>query len=175
MTDFHALLQYNRDTGIIRWRKNEAIAGTKRPDGYTQVQVGGRRYLTHRLIWKMETGQWPVALIDHIDGDRSNNKWLNLREATRAQNSVNRLASKRNSSGHCGVSFRPDSRKWRARLARKYYGDFDSKELAIAARDEIAQAIYGEYARTKATRPDAHSVRSAEALIDADLAEQEGR
>ena len=54
-----------------------------------QITIDGRRYLLHRIIWLMVTGEWPERVIDHRNGDATNNSWLNLRDASRAVNSQN--------------------------------------------------------------------------------------
>lgn len=67
-----------------------ACAGTLGKDGYWSVQLKGKKYAVHRIIWSVINGTIPAGhCIDHIDGDRGNNNILNLRLATRAQNNQN--------------------------------------------------------------------------------------
>ena len=107
--------------------------------GYLQVQVDERSYRVHRVIWLMEKGRWPGEL-DHINGNRTDNRIENLREVTRQDNMRNNPLSSKNSSGSMGVSWDSSMGKWRARLAvnRKsvHLGYFKNKSDAIAARDE---------------------------------------
>jgi len=120
--------------------------------GYTSVHVLSKSYLTHRIIWKLMTGEDPSALIDHIDGDKKNNSFPNLRLATKQQNAYNSKKSYKNKSGFKGVSF--DSRR------NKYYacinmdgktislGRHDTPELAHLAYVEAAKNIHGDFLRT---------------------------
>nr|WP_237434041.1 HNH endonuclease [Dickeya dianthicola] len=76
--------------GLSRRVKIGTCAGTLGKDGYWSVQLKGKKYAVHRIIWSLTNGAIPAGhCIDHIDGDRSNNNILNLRLATRAQNNQN--------------------------------------------------------------------------------------
>jgi hypothetical protein len=94
-------LHYDPDTGLFTWikpanyryrkgRTPRTEAG-RVPDktGYSKIQFGGFRVLTHRLAWLYMTGELPTLFIDHIDGDKMNNRFSNLRECTRSENSCN--------------------------------------------------------------------------------------
>ena len=98
-----SIIDYDPETGIFRWKAASAsiggmwgggypgsIAGCQGSDGYWVISVSCHNYLAHRLAWLWVVGDFPAMAIDHIDRDRSNNRWVNLREATRSQNSLNR-------------------------------------------------------------------------------------
>ena len=90
----HELLRPDAN-GTLRWRVDRggvragSIAGTIRPDGYCQIMIDSHRYLAHRISWKMHHGSEPSEYVNHEDGDLSNNRPDNLREATKWQNNVN--------------------------------------------------------------------------------------
>lgn len=94
--ELQKLLNYDPYSGVFTWKqyRNQlalkgGIAGNIRPDGYIQIKVKGKLYLAHRLAWLYVTGKWPSMDIDHIDGGRRNNRFSNLREATRSENKHN--------------------------------------------------------------------------------------
>lgn len=143
------LITYEPATGRFFWLKPTArcckvgdIAGyTVNSHGYVRININGRSYGAHRLAFLIMTGEWPTYEVDHIDGDPSNNRWMNLREATRAQNNQNR----RNAGvGRCNG-------KWRAYIKvygiQRHIGMFDTEEEAIAAYRTVARQAFGEYAR----------------------------
>lgn len=106
------LLHYCPDTGFFTWLDSDDVqkkvrgkrAGTTMR-GYVQISVDGVFYQAQRLAWFYQTGIIPTLLIDHKDGIRRNNWWLNLREADDNQNQQNRVRpNKNNSTGYLGVS-----------------------------------------------------------------------
>lgn len=111
-------------------------AGTTRRDGYREVKIAGRPYLSHRLAWLHFYGVWPEGELDHINGDPSDNRIANLRPATRGENMQNlRGANRNNLSGMLGVT--TDRRGWRANIKlgdrRVNLGTFDTPQEAHAA------------------------------------------
>lgn len=122
-----------------------------RPDGYLRgrAKPAGRLYLAHRLVWIYHYGECPEFL-DHINGNRADNRIENLRPATKVQNAANRAIRKSNVSGVKGVSFRSDSKKWRAQIMVNYkttnLGSFVHKEDAIAAYQAAVKKYNGEFA-----------------------------
>lgn len=90
------LLHYDPQTGIFTWRvtrgnlKACSRAGSMKEDGYIRVCIGERRYHAHRLAWLYVTGDWPVEEIDHINRNKADNRFTNLRPATRSTNEQNR-------------------------------------------------------------------------------------
>lgn len=81
-------LNYNPDTGEFT-RPNGKIAGSLHKEGYHNIMIEGKKYLSHRLAWFYMTRTWPVNCIDHVNRNRTDNRWVNLREATRSQNQMN--------------------------------------------------------------------------------------
>ena len=143
------LFLYDADSGLLYWKKSMKLAGTKRKDGRMQVQVFGRVFLSHRIVWAIHHGSWPSFFVDHIDMDKMNNKISNLREATKEENSRNTKKKKTNTSGLKGVSFHRLSGKWRAdiNLGMKQVslGLFCSKEDAYAAYCKASKDYHGDF------------------------------
>jgi len=96
------------------------------------------------------TGKFPFGEIDHVDGNRSNNSWSNLRRATRSQNAAN-TKKNTNTSGRKGVSWDKQTQKWRAKIQHHYrsvcLGRYDALDKAATAYAEAAKKIFGEYAK----------------------------
>ena len=115
----------------------------------------------HRVVWAMYYGYWPPNLLDHINGVRSDDRIVNLRLATSAENIRNSKKSKRNTSGYKGVSWHKAARKWEAHYypdgAKKHLGLFADIEDAFAARDAAARELHGEFYNdgTTTASPDA--------------------
>ena len=82
---------YEPDTGsLYRIVAGKRLLCTKMDTkGYVAVYIGNRRFTAHRVAWAFMTGKWPRKGLDHIDGNRANNCWSNLREATPSQNMCN--------------------------------------------------------------------------------------
>lgn len=160
------VLHYDPVTGVFTWLKRkeatDAIRGwnTRRVgnaagycgfQSYWYIGIDGKNYRAHRLAFLYMKGRWPMPEADHKDMDRSNNRWLNIREATKSQNALNRRMKPNNSSGLKGVCWDKQTRKWRAQLrVNGVYiniGRFDTKEEAHAAYCEAAAKYCGEFAR----------------------------
>jgi HNH endonuclease/AP2 domain len=153
------LLHYDSETGEFRWRKRLSrsthagdAAGTPEGSGYRKITIEGRQYAAHQLAWLYMTGKWCSVIIDHRDGDRSNNRWANLRRATQSQNCANRSRHRNNRSGFKGVT-RTDSGRWRAGIqknGRGYnLGLFATPQEAHAAYAAAARKLFGEFARAE--------------------------
>lgn len=151
-------LRYEPETGSLFWLRNargplkrERRAGTRRKDGYLQVGFGGRLYLAHRLIWFIVTGRWPAEELDHKNTRRDDNRFANLREATRSQNQANRPVKRTNASRIKGVrrvSGQPGVWQAYARRQGQIYlnGNHRSAAKAGAAYEELARRVHGEFA-----------------------------
>ena len=146
-------MSYNKETGEFTWIGNQfgitkgIVAGHLSKDGYIKIQIDKRIYLAHRLVWLWNTGSMPKSEIDHIDGNKSNNAFSNLRETTRSQNCKNTKIRSTNSSGCIGVHKVKRSGKYQARISgfnkeRIVLGTFDTYEEAVAVRKN-AEDKYG--------------------------------
>lgn len=151
------LFIYDEDTGDLRWRhsKGRAKAGSlirrMSEDGYWRVCVDGVDYRAHRVIFLMKEGRWPIPDTDHEDMNKTNNRWSNLREATRSNNQANKGIQSNNTSGHKGVSWHKNNKKWRAYIKvngkQIDLGHFKSKELAIKTRQEAFEKAFPDFYR----------------------------
>ena len=130
------------------FRGKRALATTD-THGYCQGRIAGKLHLAHRVIWALHYGRWPEGQIDHINGDRTDNRIENLREVDATGNARNAKLRRDNTSGVTGVSYRNDSGCWIVQIAtdsgRKEIGRFSTKEAASLARKR-AEAQYGYHA-----------------------------
>jgi hypothetical protein len=163
------LLRYEPDTGKLFWlpRDREFFQTTNQfktwniryadKEAFTAINCNsyfsgcllGRGYLAHRVIWAMQVGEWPQSVLDHIDRNRLNNVWSNLRQATAYQNSVNKTSKVNSSSNYLGVSWHKDRQKWVAAIrsyGSNYLGIFSSEIEAAKAYDAAARRLHGEFA-----------------------------
>ncbi len=152
------LISYDELTGKLTWKVKPngrvelgSEVGHRRKDGYLSTKIKRKNYLVHRLIWRIAYGEDPECDIDHINGDRSDNRLKNLRLATRQQNLRNSANLKNNTTGYKGVFFHSQSGKFRARIIisgkRIHLGSFDSKHEAAIIRHFAETKYFGEYFR----------------------------
>lgn len=146
-----AAIKYDPETGHLYSTHGNRV-GYKCKDGYMQVTLpDGSQRKSHRIAWMLMTGSYPNQLIDHIDGDKTNNKWNNLRSVTYSQNGMNSKHRSSNTSGSKGVSFCKQYGKWEAYIWRDNkkhnLGYYDDKSSAAAAYAEASKEMHGEYAR----------------------------
>lgn len=151
------LLSYDPLTGVFLWktpRRHGWVgkrAGCLHHSGYRCIVVDGRFYWAHRLAWVWMTGQQPPPQVDHVDRDKDNNTWLNLRAATASQNRANAKVNSNNRSGLKGVSYFPRHGTWGAYIKKNghkiWLGSFASPDAAHAAYAEAARQVHGEFAR----------------------------
>ncbi len=153
-----SVLSFDQETGefnrISKSGPNVKVgapAGHAHASGYRYITVKGKKYAAHRLAWFYAHGRWPSAQLDHVNGDTSDNRLVNLREAEFAENTVNRRIYKNNKSGYKGVSFHKASGQWRARIYHKKQctelGGFASAEEAARAYDAAAKKQHGKFAQ----------------------------
>jgi hypothetical protein len=125
------------------------VVGTIGGGGYLRVNVDGKLYNVHRLIYLMFHGELP-NLIDHIDGNQLNNRIENLRAATKSQNAYNTRMFVSNTSGAKGVHWDKRSGKWMVRVRhnneRMYFGLFEDLELAELVAIEARNKYHGNFA-----------------------------
>lgn len=86
--------------------------------GYRQISVDGRSFHAHRVAWAIHYGEWPALFLDHINGDRSDNRIANLRQCTYAENHQNVKSHRGARSKYVGVDLHKGTGKWRARICR---------------------------------------------------------
>lgn len=142
-----SILDYDPETGVFTWAKDRfggvvkgSVAGGKHKDGYLEVRVAAyrQRHLLHRLAFIIMTGDWPVGQVDHANGIRHDNRWINLSDASKAENMRNRCLGRHNKSGVMGVHWSNTHLRWVARIDRdkvKYgLGSFADFFEAVCAR-----------------------------------------
>ena len=114
-------------------------AFTANSAGYRMGAVFGRNYGAHRVAWALTSGSWP-KMIDHINGDRSDNRLANLRSVSRLENQRNMKRGSDNKSGQTGVGWDSSRDRWVAAIGvggrTDHIGRFDKKADAIAARKQ---------------------------------------
>lgn len=106
---------YDKETGYFLWKNNSRIAGYLTANGYRRVFFSGRAYMVHRLIWLYMNGEWPDK-IDHINGVRHDNRWINLRNVDHFENMKNKAIQKNNISGICGVFWNKNKNTWMSQI-----------------------------------------------------------
>ena len=163
------LLRYEPETGKLFWRArpremfdNDRLmkrwntryankeAFTCILNGYYVGAVLAIPCKAHRVIWAMETGVWPENDIDHINRNRSDNRFSNLRSATRSENSKNVCSLPGSTSAYIGVSWHRASKRWIAQVSVNgksvHLGCFNCEIEAAKAYDAAARFHYGEFA-----------------------------
>lgn len=146
-------LHYEPRTGAFVWRVSPSnntpagsVAGAIRPDGYRHIKIDSKLYKAHRLAWLYMTGSFPADQTDHIDHQRDNNTFSNLREANHTENGRNMSLRPTNTSGICGVYWDKRRQKWRAQIQvqgkQTYIGSYTNIQDAIDAR-RAAEEKYG--------------------------------
>lgn len=146
------LLSYDALTGNFNWlvsigsSKSGSIAGSKHSDGYRHVMIEGKLYLNHRLAFLYMTGEFPPAQVDHINHNRMDNRWENLRPVTNRSNQRNQSIYKNNKSGCSGVHWSKCCQKWQAQISsnnkRVNLGLFPLLKDAVKARQD-AEVVHG--------------------------------
>lgn len=148
------LLRYEPETGYLFWRDrppvdainkqfNTAFAGKRamtadNGHGYMRGNISGLKLLAHRVAWAMTYGDWPNDQIDHINGNRHDNRIINLRLADFRANARNMKRFSTNTSGVVGVSYIKRANKWRAYIWNNRrmieLGTFHDFDQAVSAR-----------------------------------------
>lgn len=135
------LVSYDQKTGNFYWLVDRGPrhigdkAGTITTQGYCQMALDRKSYRSNRLAYLYMTGSHPTYQIDHINGDRADNRWVNLRDVSPSENQQNRRRpAKTNKAGLLGVFYLKNKQKWTARIRTNkkdfYIGHFDTAELA---------------------------------------------
>ena len=152
------VLRYEPDTGRFFWlidrpRKTKAgdEAGHKNKKGYIEIRYNHKTLNAHRIAWYLQTGKDPKGMtIDHINGEKSDNRFKNLRIATHAENSRNRRKLKPKTSKYKGVHWYTRKQKWRAVIGHEgrsiHLGYFHDEYEAHLAYCRAALELQGEFA-----------------------------
>ncbi|MDH1673976.1 HNH endonuclease [Comamonas aquatica] len=154
----HALY-YDNVGGVFYWRNPPyhsrflpwKRAGAVGVDGYEKIQINGRSYRSNRLAWLYMTGHWPEVCTDHIDGNKTNNSWMNLREATIAENKRNSVATRPKHDLPMGVGYSGKTKvSYRARLKihgrQIALGTYPTAEEASEVYQLASAMLHGSFA-----------------------------
>lgn len=152
-----SILRYEPETGSFYWRAGYARcvtegrpAGRVNGKGYASISICGKHRSSHRLAWLYVYGEWPdrSLCVDHINGDKTDNRISNLRIATFSENAQNR---RKQLDGLKGVTLHRATGRWQAQISPSgrsvYLGLFDSPEEAHAAYVAAAEKYFGSFAR----------------------------
>jgi hypothetical protein len=154
--ELRSRLEYNPETGLLYWKKGSPRAGK---EAFTTVNTRGYKATTfrprngpattlsaHRAAWAIHYGEFPSGIIDHINGDKTDNRIKNLRDVTNAENARNSALGRKNKSGVLGVFVHKQTGKWCAQISAfgKHVGLglFSSQSDAIIAR-KAAERVLG--------------------------------
>lgn len=154
-------LIYDPETGHLlwRWHRNShmigRVAGCVDSKGYIRISmtIDGcqRSFQSHRLAWLIYHGRWPKDQLDHINGDKTDNRICNLRECNQAENNANTRLYKNNKSGIKGVTWDENRKMWSAHITvdKKLMrlGRFKTKEEAALVRKQAFEDYYHEFCR----------------------------
>jgi hypothetical protein len=156
------VLDYNPTSGQFHWnaaqqpRDNSGrynVVGSLDNTGYLSIGIDGQRYLAHRLAWLYMTGYFPPNDIDHISTNKLDNRWCNLREATRTENMRNKGKTKANRSGYKGVSWHKAMNQYRATIKADgkpiCLGHFDNPKAAHEAYCKASAELHLQFGRTE--------------------------
>lgn len=165
---------YDPDTGVLTWRERPlshfptdafcdafnrrwagrsagAVARQKYGSVRVLVKVNCASFQCARLVWTLQTGKTVFGVIDHIDGDATNNRWANLREVTTTQNGQNRTHKSKSEGGFVGVNLCRRTGKWRAgvTLNKKFVwlGHYEKHSDAVDKVMSFKREHFGEFAR----------------------------
>lgn len=149
-----AALSYEKESGAFTWLVSKKglhagrVAGTICKNGYRHISINKHSVYAHRLAWFYVHGRWPAQALDHINGDRSDNRIANLREASQKQNMANRPA---NRGRVLPKGVHRHGQRWKTVIKydglTRHLGCFDTIEEASAAYAVTASRIFGEFAR----------------------------
>ena len=135
-------LSYDPETGVVTYTKRRSnclpgrVVKPRKGGRYAVINCGRNCYYLHRVIWALQTGEEPPEFIDHINGDKTDNRWCNLRAATRGSN--------RHNQNHRGYYYDTTNKKWVVQLKvdgvhhRTYHDtEAEAAEGAVVLRDRL--------------------------------------
>ena len=134
----NSVFLYNKEDGTLFY-KNGRHAGTLTKNGYLVVTLNGKKYMAHRIIYKIFHAEEPQGFIDHKNQNKTDNRIENLCVVSKQGNARNQKRFSTNTSGVCGVHYRKDKKKWAAEIWDKrkiHLGIFSTKKAAISARKQ---------------------------------------
>lgn len=143
------VLRYEPETGLFWWKVKTSKrtnltkpAGSNHNAGYYKIGIDGNVYLSHRLAWLYMTGKWPEYDIDHINGNKKDNRIENLRDIPHQMNGGNRrILNKNNTTGSQNIYFDKYRCKYVVEMyvagKKKHFGRFDSLEEATSMATEM--------------------------------------
>lgn len=150
------LLPYDPDTGNFTRVKSKnqnkvgSVAGSKEKFGYVSIKMDGKSYRANRLSFLYMTGCFPVGIVDHINGNPSDDRWCNLRDVDYSQNCMNSRTPKTNKSGVKGVCWDKRDKRWKAQIfvkgIKKHIGNFKDLISAELAVKKYRNEHHGEFA-----------------------------
>lgn len=153
-TRLRALLKYNPETGVFTWveQRHAHFAGTvagsiHKGTGYCRITIDYKMYLAHRLAFLYMVGKFPLQ-VDHVNQNKADNRWSNLRECNSTQNAHNQPAKSTSKSGFKGVC--KVGNKWQASIKvagkSRHLGNFDTPEKAAQVYRDYAEKVQGTFA-----------------------------
>lgn len=152
--DLMNIFSYDPETGVFKRKvapRLGKVINDKSANGYIRIRYKDKAYGAHRVAWLFMTGSWPEQDVDHINLDRADNRWTNLRAASRSENLGNIGARSDNKSGLKGAYYSKRLRKWQSFIQiqgkHDYLGLFATAEEAHAAYAKAAAERFGEFAR----------------------------
>lgn len=152
--DIKKAFSYEPNTGAVTRVSTGRPAGSPTKTGYFRTWLGQTKYKLHRIVWVIHHGEWPDQ-IDHINGDRADNRIENLRSVSKRENSLNIRLRPDNKSGCPGVNWHARSSKWIAQIRDDgkyvYLGCFSDLSDAVRAR-KAAEIKYGYHENHGAER-----------------------
>lgn len=149
-------ISYCPETGIFTWivakkgvSKGKECGRISKQHGYKDIHIDGKFYRAHQLAFLYMNGVFANSEIDHINRNRSDNRWDNLRVCTKSQNAANVGLKKSNTTGAKGVVWDKDRNKWRVQIringVKKNLGRFDNFEDAVKVSENALKKQFGEF------------------------------
>jgi hypothetical protein len=153
------LFTFDPDEGIFRYQKDKvrckagSVAGSIHRQGWRSIKINKRCYPAHHLAWLWVHGRWPIHEIDHINGVRDDNRFINLREADAFQQVMNSARPRTNTSGVKNVYFDREMNRYRVHLRHKkksiHIGYFPTLQEAASAAADARNRLQGDFATSR--------------------------
>lgn len=152
--ELNELFDYHPVTGILYWKNHIRMKGKEAGgvdnSGYIRVRIKNKKYLIHRIIWTIVHGDIDGGEIDHINGNKSDNRIDNLRLCSRSENCMNRGLFKTNKLGVKGVIYHQTMKKYKASISKDNkkvtIGFYDNKDDAYTAYKNMTLLLHNNFA-----------------------------